>query len=48
MKRKVMRLEKNGKALAKVGQMRPAARTRQDEADRLKAEAEVLKDGGQA
>ena len=44
LKRKVMRLEKNGKALAKVGQMRPAARTRQDEADRLKAEAEALKD----
>ena len=39
-----MKLEKEVKALAKVGQMGPAARTRQDEADRLKAEAEALKD----
>ncbi|VVB63355.1 Uncharacterised protein [uncultured archaeon] len=39
-----MKLEKEVKALAKVGQMEPAARTRQDEADRLKAEAEALKD----
>ena len=38
------KLEKEVKALAKVGQMGPAARTRQDEADRLKAEAEALKD----
>jgi hypothetical protein len=40
------KLEKEGKALAKVGQMGPAARTRQDEANRLKAEAEALKDKG--
>lgn len=38
------KLEKEVKALAKVGQMGPAAETRQDEADRLKAEAEALKD----
>ena len=39
-----MKLEKEVKALAKVGQMGPAARTRQDEADRLKTEAQALKD----
>ena len=39
-----MELEKEVKALASVKQMSPAARTRQDEADRLKAEAEALKD----
>ena len=44
LKRAAMELEKEVKALAKVGQMGPAARTRQDEADRLKAEAEALKD----
>ena len=38
------KLEKEARTLAKVGQMGPAARTRQDEADRLKAEAQALKD----
>jgi len=37
-------LEKEVKALQNIPQMKPAARTRQDEADRLKAEAEALKD----
>lgn len=37
-------LDREAKALAKVKQMRPAARTRQEEADRLRAEAESLKD----
>ena len=44
LKQEAMKLEKEVKALTKVGQMTPAARTRQDEADRLKAEAEALKD----
>jgi hypothetical protein len=44
LKRAAMELEKEAKTLASVNQMGPAARTRQDEADRLKAEAEVLKD----
>ena len=44
LKQEAMKLEKEVKALAKVGQMGPAARTRQDEADRLKAEADALKD----
>ena len=39
-----MELEKEVKALESVKQMRPAAKTRQNEADRLKAEAEALKD----
>jgi len=43
LKQEVKKLEKEIKALAKVGQMGPAARTRQDEANRLKAEAEALK-----
>lgn len=38
-----LKLEKEVKALAKVSQMSPAARIRQDEVDRLKAEAEDLK-----
>lgn len=37
-------LEREVKALAKVKHMRPAIKTRQDEADRLKSEAEALKD----
>jgi len=44
LKRTAMELEKEVKALQNIPQMRPAARTRQDEADRLKAEAEALKD----
>ena len=44
LKRAAMELEKEVKTLASVNQMGPAARTRQDEADRLKAEAEALKD----
>ena len=44
LKRAAMELEKEAKTLANVKQMKPAARTRQDEADRLKAEAEALKD----
>ena len=44
LKQEAMKLEKEVKALGKVGLMGPAARTRQDEANRLKAEAEALKD----
>ena len=44
LKRTALELEKEVKALQNIHQMRPAARTRQDEADRLKAEAETLKD----
>jgi len=44
LKRTALELEKEVKALENVKQMRPAARTRQDEADRLKTEAESLKD----
>jgi len=44
LKRMALELEKEVKALQNIQQMRPAARTRQDEADRLKAEAEALKD----
>src|SRR5271157_3964170 len=44
LKRAALVLEKEVKALQDIRQMRPAARTRQDEADRLKAEAEALKD----
>jgi len=44
LKRAALELEKEVKALESVKQMRPAARTRQDEADRLKAEAAALKD----
>jgi len=44
LKRTALELEKEVKALGKVGLMKPAARTRQDEANRLKAEAEALKD----
>ena len=44
LKRTALELEKEVKALQNIPQMKPAARTRQDEADRLKAEAEALKD----
>jgi regulator of replication initiation timing len=44
LKLEAMKLEKEGKALASVKQMGPVAKARQDEADRLKAEAEALKD----
>ena len=44
LKRTALELEKEVKALQNIQQMRPAARTKQDEADRLKAEAEALKD----
>jgi len=44
LKRTALELEKEVKALQNIRQMRPAARTRQNEADRLKAEAETLKD----
>ena len=44
LKRTALELEKEVKALQNIQQMRLAARTRQDEADRLKAEAEALKD----
>jgi regulator of replication initiation timing len=44
LKRAALELEKEVRALGSVKQMRPAARTRQDEANRLKAEAEALKD----
>ena len=43
LKRTALELEKEVKALQNIQQMRPAARTRRDEADRLKAEAEALK-----
>jgi hypothetical protein len=46
LKRTALELEKEVKALKSVKRMRPGARTRQDEADRLKAEAEALKDKG--
>jgi hypothetical protein len=47
-KRKILKndareLEKEAKALARAKQMEPARRIRQEEADRLKAEAEGLK-----
>ena len=44
MKRTALELQKEVKALESVKQMRPAAKTRQNEADRLTAEAEALKD----
>jgi regulator of replication initiation timing len=39
-----LELEKEVKALQNIQQMSPAVRSRQDEANRLKAEAEALKD----
>ena len=44
LKRAAMELEREAKALAKIGEMEPARRIRQQEADRLKAEAKALKD----
>ena len=44
LKRTALELEKEVKALQNIRQMRPAAKDRQNEADRLKAEAEALKD----
>jgi regulator of replication initiation timing len=44
LKRDARDLEKEVKALTRTKQMEPARRIRQEEADRLKAEAEVLKD----
>jgi regulator of replication initiation timing len=44
LKKDVRELEKEAKALARARLMEPARRIRQDEADRLKAEAEDLKD----
>ncbi len=44
LKRTALELEKEVNALERISQMRPAARIRQDEADRLKAEAAALKD----
>jgi regulator of replication initiation timing len=44
LKRDARELEKEVKALARTKQMGPARRVRQEEADRLKAEAEALKD----
>lgn len=44
LKRDARELEKEARTLANIRQMVPAARIRQDEADRLKAEAEALKD----
>jgi hypothetical protein len=40
---KAMDLEREARALARIKQMEPAARIRQEEADRLRAEAEALK-----
>ena len=44
LKKKALELERDAKALAKARLMEPARRIRQEEADRLKAEAEALKD----
>ena len=44
LKRTALELEKEVKALQNIPQMKPAAKNRQEEADRLKAEAEALKD----
>ena len=44
LKRVAMELEREAKALANARQMEPARRIRQDEADKLKAEAKSLKD----
>ncbi|VVB64853.1 Uncharacterised protein [uncultured archaeon] len=44
LKKKALELERETKALAKARQMEPARKIRQDEADRLKAEAVALKD----
>ena len=44
LKRAARELEREAKVLAKARQMEPARRIRQEEADRLKAEAEALKE----
>ncbi len=44
LQKEAMKLEKEVKALAKVSQTNPATKIRQDEADRLKAEAKALKE----
>lgn len=44
LKREARELEKDARALETIKHMGPAARIRQEEADRLKAEAEALKD----
>ncbi len=43
LQREALELEREAKTLARVKQMEPAARVRQDEAGRLKAEAVALK-----
>lgn len=43
LKAEAQELEKDARTLANIRQMVPASRIRQDEADRLKAEAEALK-----
>ncbi len=43
LKRDARELEREARALANIRQMVPASRIRQDEADRLKAEASALK-----
>jgi regulator of replication initiation timing len=44
LKRAAMELEREAKVLAKVRETEPARKVRQDEVDKLKAEAESLKD----
>ena len=44
LKAEAQELEKDARTLANIRQMVPASRIRLDEADRLKAEAEALKD----
>lgn len=44
LKAEAQELEKDARTLANIRQMVPASRIRQDEADRLKAETEALKD----
>ncbi len=43
LQKEAQKLEKEVKALARVSQMNPAAKIRQEEADRLKTEAAALK-----
>jgi len=43
LQREALELEREARTLQKVKEMSPAARVRQDEAGRLKAEAEALK-----
>ena len=44
LKRDALKLEREAQALTRVKQMEPARKVRLEEADRLKAEAEALKD----